>query len=266
MGADLSRGRVVGEHLRCALHAWEYTTDGACARIFDSDAVPRGARQPALAATERFGLIWGFLGAGTPPEPPSAEDYEDPLLSWCYVATLPLSYPMMGMNAFDMHHLRPLHHRALDAPAQITTLSPRRIRLQYSASVVGDRFYDRLTRTLGVPRVEIEVDSWDGTQLIFHHRRLRAFTLLASHIVDDDTTRVYLRTGRARRWRHAALAPLDRLLLDAHHRLIVSFALQDLQALRGARFRQGVLHPEKDREFIQWHRHFAAIPRAAVPE
>jgi hypothetical protein len=56
------------------------------------------------------------------------------------------------------------------------------------------------------------------------------------------------------------------LLLDAHHRLIVSFALQDLQALRGARFRQGVLHPEKDREFIQWHRHFAAIPRAAVPE
>jgi phenylpropionate dioxygenase-like ring-hydroxylating dioxygenase large terminal subunit len=266
MGADLSRGRVVGEHVRCALHAWEYATDGACARIPDSDAVPAGARQPALVATERFGLVWGFLGEGAPLDLPAAEGFEDPLLSWCYVATLALPYPMIGMNAFDTHHLLPLHHRALEDAAQITTLSPRRIRLRYCASVVGNRLYDRLTRALGVCRVEIEIESWDGTQLIFYHRRLRAFTLLATHIVDDDTTRVYLRTGRARRWRHRALHPLDRLLLALHHRLIVTFALQDLKALGGARFRPGVLHPERDREFIQWHRHFAALPRAPVPE
>jgi hypothetical protein len=266
MGADLSRGSVVGEHVRCALHGWEYATSGACVRISGSGAVPRGARQPALVASERFGLVWGFLGEGEPPELPRAEGFDDALLSWCYVSTLALPYPMIGMNAFDTHHLLPLHRRALEGVAQITTLSPRRIRLHYRAAVVGDRLYDRLTRKLGVSHIEVETESWDGTQLIFYHRELHAFTLLATQILDDDTTRVYMRTGRKHRWRHGVLNPLDRLLLGLHHRLIVSFALQDLAALQGARFRPGVLHPERDREFIQWHHHFAALPRAPVPE
>src|SRR5687767_10260819 len=33
MRADLARGEVVGGHLRCPLHAWEYAGDGRCVRI-----------------------------------------------------------------------------------------------------------------------------------------------------------------------------------------------------------------------------------------
>ena len=113
--------------------------------------------------------------------------------------------------------------------------------------------------------VEVETECFRGTQLVFYHRRLKAFTLFSTLIVDDETTRVYLRTGRDRRW-GGPLRLLDRALLDLHHRLNLTFVFQDLDALRGVRFRPGVLLPEEDAAFIAWHRHFRAVPRVAVPE
>jgi phenylpropionate dioxygenase-like ring-hydroxylating dioxygenase large terminal subunit len=266
MGADLTRGRVVGERLRCALHAWEYEVDGVCGYVPGEAVVPPRARQQALAATERYGLVWGFLGDGPPPELPTPEGFDDPLLSRPYVATVPLPYSMIGTNAFDTHHLLPLHHRALRARPEVRALSPRRIRLRYAASVVGDGLYDRVNRALGIDHVEVETECWDGTQLVFYHRRLGAFTLFAAQIVDEDTTRVFLRTGRPRRWRAPVLRAFDRLLLDLHHRLVLIFVFQDLATVSGMHLRPGVLLPDKDGEFIAWHRHFQALPRAAVPE
>jgi phenylpropionate dioxygenase-like ring-hydroxylating dioxygenase large terminal subunit len=266
LGADLTRGRVVGERIRCALHAWEYDANGLCVHVPGVRDIPTAARQPSLATAEHLGLIWGFLGEGPPPELPSPEGFGESLLSRPYAATLTLPLAMIGNNAFDTHHLLPLHHRALDAPPELTLLSPRRIRLRYGASVVGNDVYDRLTRALGVRHVVVEIDCWDGGQLVFHHRRLGAFMLLAAQIVDDETTRVYLRTGRPRRWKQGLLRPLDRLLLELHHRLILMFVFKDLEALRGMRFRPGVLLPEKDRELIGWNSYFTAVPRIPVPE
>ena len=266
MGADLARGAIVGDRLRCSLHAWEYGPDGGCAHIPDVDTIPAHARVAALPATERYGLVWGYLGQGAPPALPSPEDFGDEiLLSRPFTACLQLPYPMIGGNAFDTHHLLPLHRRALVEPPEIDTLSERRIRLRYRAGVVGNSGYDRLTRALGAREVEVVTDCWDGTQLIFHHRRQRAFTLFASLPIDESTTRVFLRTGRAPRL-PALLRPLDQAILDLHQRLLLVFVFQDLDALRGMRFKPGVLLAEQDRSFIAWHRHFTHVPRVAVPE
>ena len=45
MGADLSRGRVVGERLQCPLHEWEYNASGVCEHIPAESVVPARARQ-----------------------------------------------------------------------------------------------------------------------------------------------------------------------------------------------------------------------------
>ncbi len=66
--------------------------------------------------------------------------------------------------------------------------------------------------------------------------------------------------------RRRAPRVLDQWLLDLHHRLNMTFVFQDLEALRGVRFRPGVLLPEEDAAFIAWHRHFRGTPRASVPE
>lgn len=267
MGADLSRGTVVAGRLRCSLHAWEFGGDGVCGRIPDVDHIPPNARVPALPVAERYGLVWGYLGEGEPPELPTPDGFGDGfLLSRPFAAPLDLAYPTIGGNAFDTQHLLPLHCRALLEAPEITTLSPRRIRLRYRAGVVGDGAYDRLMRALGIREVDVVTDCWDGTQLVFHHRRMTAFTLFAARPLDEASTQVYLRTGRARRFAARLLRPLDQALLDLHHRLLLVFVFQDLKALRGLRLEPGVLLPGPDRSFIAWHRHFSHVPRVAVPE
>jgi phenylpropionate dioxygenase-like ring-hydroxylating dioxygenase large terminal subunit len=266
MGADLSRGTVVEGRLRCSLHAWEFGRDGVCACIPGVGRIPPNARQPALPAVEKYGLVWGYLGQGEPPELPAPDGFGDSFfLSRPFASTLDLAYPMIGANAFDTHHLLPLHNRALLEPPEITTLSPRCIRLRYRAGVVGTGAYDRITRALGVREVDVETDCWDGTQLLFHHRRMHAFTLFAARPLDEATTRVYLRTGRARRFASPLLRPLDQAMLDLHQRLLLVFVFQDLDALRGLHLEPGVLLAEQDRSFIAWHRHFSHVPRVAVP-
>src|SRR5262249_13349123 len=65
LGADLGRGCVVGETLRCPFHHWAYGPDGRCTHIPAMPAVPAFARQMAYPVQERHGLVFVFNG----PEP-----------------------------------------------------------------------------------------------------------------------------------------------------------------------------------------------------
>src|SRR5262245_19652127 len=47
LGADLGRGCVVGEAIRCPFHHWEYGPDGECTRIPVTSEIPTTARQAA---------------------------------------------------------------------------------------------------------------------------------------------------------------------------------------------------------------------------
>jgi len=76
-GAALSQGRVQGEEIACSYHGWRYRTDGSCAAIPAQPrrAVPAKARLDAYPVTERFGIVWAFLG-----ELP--EEQRPPLPEW----------------------------------------------------------------------------------------------------------------------------------------------------------------------------------------
>src|SRR5689334_22808307 len=62
MGADLSRGRVVGERLQCPLHEWEYGREGICEHIPATSRIPARARMGAMVCEEHYGIVFGFLG------------------------------------------------------------------------------------------------------------------------------------------------------------------------------------------------------------
>jgi phenylpropionate dioxygenase-like ring-hydroxylating dioxygenase large terminal subunit len=79
-GVDLSYGRLEDGGLRCLYHGWLYGPDGRC---LDQPAEPEHSRFhekvriAAYPCAERNGIVFAYLGGGTPPPFP---DYD------CFIA------------------------------------------------------------------------------------------------------------------------------------------------------------------------------------
>lgn len=63
-GVALDRGKVVGEHLACRYHGWEFSGEGTCVNI---PYFPTGQKLPCAQARsfpiqEKYGLLWVFPG------------------------------------------------------------------------------------------------------------------------------------------------------------------------------------------------------------
>ena len=70
-GAPLHDGRIY-QGARCSLHGWEFEASG---QRCDPYPVSRGEGVAAYPARLGGGLVWVFLGPGTPPEPqPGSEE------------------------------------------------------------------------------------------------------------------------------------------------------------------------------------------------
>jgi nitrite reductase/ring-hydroxylating ferredoxin subunit len=70
LGADLAAGgKVVGNHVRCPFHAWEFAGDGRCAKIPYCDKIPKKAATRAWQVRERDGVVYfWFDAAGRAPQ------------------------------------------------------------------------------------------------------------------------------------------------------------------------------------------------------
>ncbi|MBO9375604.1 Rieske 2Fe-2S domain-containing protein [Sphingomonas histidinilytica] len=62
VGADLSVGAVVGNHIQCAFHRWEFDQEGWVAKTGVGDPPPPAACLYVFPSQERFGIIWAFNG------------------------------------------------------------------------------------------------------------------------------------------------------------------------------------------------------------
>lgn len=69
-GADLGRGRVVGDSVECPFHGLRFNGSGACTRIPSQDAeapIPRALRVPSYAVVEQAGIVWIWPEPNDPP-------------------------------------------------------------------------------------------------------------------------------------------------------------------------------------------------------
>ncbi len=69
LGAHLGHGgRVVGEHLQCPFHHWEYDCSGKCAKVPYADKIPPGARVRSWPVEEVNGMVlaWYHEAEGEP--------------------------------------------------------------------------------------------------------------------------------------------------------------------------------------------------------
>jgi phenylpropionate dioxygenase-like ring-hydroxylating dioxygenase large terminal subunit len=115
LGADLSRGSVVGDDIRCAFHHWQYGPDGACTRIPIADRVPPDVALFRFPCAEAWDLVWAFNG----PEPlfdvptfPLAVPHL--VFRTVEACELPVDPWMLLTNSVDFQHLRVLHGLRID--------------------------------------------------------------------------------------------------------------------------------------------------------
>jgi phenylpropionate dioxygenase-like ring-hydroxylating dioxygenase large terminal subunit len=192
MGADLARGRVVGERLQCPLHNWEYGVCGGCERIPAVEEIPGRARQAALVCEEHFGLVFGWLGGEPAFKFPSFERTDASLYSGALAMDFDAPYQVLAANSFDSQHFATVHNRILLEPPALRRLSPYHISVNFRARVGGGQAHDRLLRRFGVDTVELSAHCWGGNNMLAYNARTNARILLALLPLDANRTRAFI--------------------------------------------------------------------------
>ncbi len=176
MGADLGRGKVVGNCLECPFHGWLYAPDGRCTHIPQMTEVPERARQQVFPVVERHGMVFFFNGRLALFPLPFLFD-EEPQH---YVAASPVSFVadctwfMVAAHGYDSQHFETVHSRKLHGPLQVDCPAPFARRSRYSATVLGDAYYDRLLRRFAGSTVDVSITTWGGTVVTISGRFRRA--------------------------------------------------------------------------------------------
>jgi 3-ketosteroid 9alpha-monooxygenase subunit A len=129
LGAHLGHGgKVVGDHLRCPFHHWEFNGSGFCTHIPYGKVPPpitkKKAVLRALPTQERYGLIWAWYhpeDAAPSWELPHIPCMEDQgwVGSQRGTWTAHTSHQEVMENAVDTAHLRFLHGYPVVPPVEV---------------------------------------------------------------------------------------------------------------------------------------------------
>jgi phenylpropionate dioxygenase-like ring-hydroxylating dioxygenase large terminal subunit len=117
LGADLGNGKVVGKHLQCYFHRWEFDKEGSLTKIPCLDKLDDSLKQTKLRSypvKEEYGHIWVYSGdeaAHNVIKPTGLEDKEVTAL-YLKEITLFAHHHVMMANGVDLQHFATVH--ALD--------------------------------------------------------------------------------------------------------------------------------------------------------
>ncbi len=121
MGADLSRGKVEGDSLRCPFHSWRWGSNGVCNDIPYAEHIPDKAIIGAYPTMELNGLLFVWHDPeGLPPiesqTPRKIDDYYTGEWSDWHIATFTIESNCRELvdNMADMAHFGPVHYSTVD--------------------------------------------------------------------------------------------------------------------------------------------------------
>jgi phenylpropionate dioxygenase-like ring-hydroxylating dioxygenase large terminal subunit len=262
MGANLGRGRVVGDRLQCPLHHLEYGPGGGCVHIPGEPDIPARARQMALPCREQYGLVYAFLGERPFFDLPRFDDDEPEIYSRAHVMDFETPYQVLAANSFDAQHFSTVHHRPLLEAPQLDSYAPEHLAIHFRARVEGHAPHE--LRAVGIHTVRLSAHCWGGSLILAYNARTTSYIMFNVLPLDEHRTRVFILTVLSRRGWPRWPRPARRLALAVAHRLTIAFLKPDIEVMRQLKFRLGVLLPEADRCYIEWVRYWKRLPRWAV--
>jgi phenylpropionate dioxygenase-like ring-hydroxylating dioxygenase large terminal subunit len=134
LGAPLCMGKVVGEHLACPFHAFEYDASGQCCYLpaFGRNGeIPKALRVGIYSTHEDHGLIWIYWGEPKADlEPPKFFDSITPDFSYStFIQRWGVHYSRMVENQLDVSHLPFVHYDTIGRGGRSVVDGPQ-VRLQ----------------------------------------------------------------------------------------------------------------------------------------
>ena len=204
-GVSLAVGKLRHGELECPYHGWRFNTEGSCTHVpsmAEGEELPC-ASVPNFAVCEQDGWVWVYWGQSTtlergkPPRYPKHENYR-----WFEFVREVKSPPHFILeNSFDPVHANFVHGGILrddpvqDVEAKITE-TPRGVLVSHTENRGKKSVFASY-----MPWILDEFKHSEELVLPFtafvnaHYQTLHHMTILTCVPIDDDTTRVFTRTG-----------------------------------------------------------------------
>lgn len=118
-GVELSKGKVVGDHLQCPFHGFEYDTSGLAMLIpanGRNGRLPKALRVAGYPTHEAHGFIWIWWGEDPPADlapPKFFDDLDANFTSATIQQRWDTHYSRVIENQLDVMHLPFLHHNTI---------------------------------------------------------------------------------------------------------------------------------------------------------
>ncbi len=245
LGANLSRGCVIGENLQCPFHEWQFAGDGRCVHIPASETIPDFARQTSFPVAVRGGHVFLFNRPQAPFEAPffAGKDPGDLFPARAFTLDVGLRWDMVAANGFDLQHFRAAHDRTLLGEPTVEQMSPFARTLRATFSVSGHGIRDRLTRRVSGPQVAMSITVWCGTMSLVtaEFQRTTSYGMVCITPIDSArsrlTTIVWVPRSRSALGR-ALFDPLDAAVRRS---FIMAFMKSDQHRAEGIRYTPGTL-------------------------
>jgi hypothetical protein len=214
MGAHLGfGGRVVGEHIRCPMHGFEFDSGGACVRTGYDTKRPPACRSRAYPVREAHGAVFAWF------DPHGREPWFD-LPDRDYAGwTAPRTHCFAGLrshpqetteNSVDVGHFAVVHQYE-----NVSMIEP--LVFDGAHLTVGYHF-ERRPMFLGAPRVAADIRIHvHGLGVSFIEVTLPAYGLQTRNLIlptPIDGERIDLRIGVSLRGAHRVMRLLPAWLLD----------------------------------------------------
>ncbi len=266
LGADLGKGKVVGDCIQCPFHGWRYHPDGHCTHIPQTDKIPPQAGQRTYPAIERHGMVFFFNG----PEPLFPLPFFFDERPEDFIPAAPVQFVadctwfMVVAHGYDTQHFYTVHSRKLHAPLAVDCPVPFARRSRYTADVLGEAYYDRLLRKFAGPTVEISITTWGGTMVLITGKFKRATSqfMISAMPTEDGKTMCHV-VAFARSTRHQLARYLFQPLNLWVRRLFTgAYLIAEVESLGNPRYNPSNF-VEADGEMIEYFRWAAKLPRSA---
>jgi len=167
--AQLSKGALIGDVLRCGYHGLCFDTQGRCVQVPGQAHIPSKARVRAYPVAERYRLVWVWMG-----DPERADPALVPDVHWLddpkWVASegyhrIEANYRLLNDNLLDLSHETYVHTRTIGHEA--VAESPIAIKVEERAVRIDKEmpgctpppFYQFLGRLKASDRI----DRWQRT-------------------------------------------------------------------------------------------------------